>query len=269
MKNVSIIIPTKDKLSRLGLVLKALEPQIDETVEVLVIFDGCAEETLRGFDRIKLGFRPVKIIHEQNQGRAKARNSGIRRAEGEIVIFLDDDRIPAPGFVRKHVQAHENGRYAVVGERGDVAYSDEKLEQWFVTGLSGADFKQMAADAVKEPYDWMKKLCRGIFGQVLESVTFSTGNSSVRRRDLMKIGLFDEAFTGWGVEDVDLGYRLAKDGVIIRRDYSIINYHLVHPVSRSQQKIEYWRNFDYFMSKIRQDKIAKMMYSVLSFMFFR
>ncbi len=42
---------------------------------------------------------------------------------------------------------------------------------------------------------------------------FLTGNASVRRSDLMRVGCFDESFTGYGHEDLELGYRLERAGV--------------------------------------------------------
>lgn len=267
MKKASIIIPTKDKLSRLRLVLKALEAQVTEAVEVIVIFDGCRQDTLHAFNDIKLKYTPVQIVHEENLGRARARNSGIRQATGDIVIFLDDDRIPCPDFVHKHVKRHENGRYAVIGERNDIEYSEEMLYQLYKNGFTPSVFLQMQKDARKEPHAWIKKASRQVLGQLLESVTFTTGNSSVQRRDLLKTGMFDKNFSGWGVEDMDLGYRLVKDGVKVVRDYSIANYHLVHPVNPSAQKEEYWKNLYYFLDKIKEDKttvcLAKFLSNVL------
>lgn len=235
-------------------------------VEVLVIFDGCSQETINGFNNLNLKYKPIPIIHEKNQGRAKARNSGIRQAKGEIVIFLDDDRLPAQDFVKKYIQKHKSGHYAIIGERLNINYSEEELNDLYNRGVTYLDYKQMESRAYKEPYDFVKKLGRKTLGQLLETVTFTTGNSSVRRNDLIKIGLFDESFSGWGMEDVDLGYRLAKIGVKIIRDYSIKNYHLVHPVDKSKQKEEYRRNFNYFINKIQNDKkstyMAKFLHAI-------
>lgn len=260
----SIIIPTKDKLPRLSLVLKTLEPQINNAIEVIVIFDGCSQETVRGFNEIKLKYKPIPIIHTQNLGRARARNSGIRHAKGDIVIFLDDDRLPTPDFVLQHIEKHVSGHYAVIGERLNINYSDEELRGLCRNGVTYPDFLEMSKRAFKEPNDRLKKIGRRILGQLLETVTFTTGNSSVRRKDLLNIGLFDENFFGWGMEDVDLGYRLAKSGVKIIRDYSIINYHLVHPVSKLTQKEEYTKNFNYFINKIENDRKAIYMAKLLN-----
>jgi GT2 family glycosyltransferase len=61
-----------------------------------------------------------------------------------------------------------------------------------------------------------------------------TGNASVRRDDLLAVGCFDEDFTGYGHEDLELGYRLARSGVQILYDPEAVNYHW-HPVGFSEQ----------------------------------
>ncbi|RCX20054.1 GT2 family glycosyltransferase [Anaerobacterium chartisolvens] len=264
MKEASIVIPTRDKLSRLHLVLKALEGQINDAVEVVIVFDGCSDEVVKRFNDIKLPYKTITVIHDSNVGRARARNSGILRACGEIVIFLDDDRIPCAGFVTKHINRHKNGRYMVIGERAEIHYSEEKLLEICKTGFSRQVLEQMRKNSVKERYNVMKKAARAILGQAIERVTFTTGNSSVPRNELLKTGMFDENFSGWGVEDVDLGYRLSRNGLRAVRDYSIVNYHLLHPVDTGKQKIEYWRNFSYFMKKIEDDRMSRFIMKALS-----
>ncbi|AEY66333.1 glycosyltransferase [Clostridium sp. BNL1100] len=269
MKKASIVIPTMNKLSRLRLILKALESQVDDTVEVIIIFDGCSDEVLCDFKKLKLGFEPIQIIYSENVGRSKARNSGILKASGEIVIFLDDDRIPCSDFISKHVISHKNGRFAIVGQRNNVEYPEEVLEQLYLNGLTESDYSRIDRDSIPEPYEPAKKIARLIFGQLIERITFSTGNSSARREDLIAVNMFDENFTGWGLEDTDLGYRLGKSGVKIKRNFSIVNYHLVHPVNKSQQSSENQKNFEYFLRKIEGDKASIRMAKFLNKLIYR
>jgi GT2 family glycosyltransferase len=63
---------------------------------------------------------------------------------------------------------------------------------------------------------------------------FLTGNASVRRDDLLRVALFDESFTGYGHEDLELGYRLQKSGVELRYDPEAVNFHW-HPVPYGEQ----------------------------------
>jgi GT2 family glycosyltransferase len=95
-----------------------------------------------------------------------------------------------------------------------------------------------------------------LLGKILDRITITTGNSSARRDDLINIGMFDENYCGWGIEDVDLGYRLMNSGVMVKRDLHLANYHLVHPVNIQNKKEEYRRNFNYFARKIKNDKVS-------------
>lgn len=240
---------------------------MNETIEVIVIFDGCSRETLDGFKQIQLTYEPTVIVHPQNVGRAKARNSGIRQAKGELIIFVDDDRLPCPGFIDMHIRRHQNGRYAVMGERYNIHFSEEQLNELW-NGTVSLDLRRIKQEIRKEKYDGLRRLTRPVLGNLLSCVAFCTGNLSVRREDLLNVGMFDEKITGWGMEDVDLGYRLIKSGVKLIRDYSLENYHLVHPVNPIQQKEEYWRNFDYFLNKIKGDTMAILMAKLTTFILY-
>jgi GT2 family glycosyltransferase len=55
---------------------------------------------------------------------------------------------------------------------------------------------------------------------------FLTGNASARKDDLDAVGRFDESFTGYGHEDLELGYRLQAHGVPIVYEPKAISYHL-------------------------------------------
>jgi GT2 family glycosyltransferase len=70
----------------------------------------------------------------------------------------------------------------------------------------------------------------GVREKSLSWLFFLTGNASAKRRDLLEAGGFDERFTEYGHEDLELGYRLVRNGVRILYNPSAVNYHW-HPVS--------------------------------------
>ncbi len=67
---------------------------------------------------------------------------------------------------------------------------------------------------------------------------FLTGNASVTRADLDRVGRFDEEFTGYGHEDLELGYRLQHGGVPLEYEPRAVNYHW-HPVPWDEQQQKY------------------------------
>jgi GT2 family glycosyltransferase len=74
----------------------------------------------------------------------------------------------------------------------------------------------------------------GLREKTISWLFFLTGNASVRRKDLLDVGGFDESFTEYGHEDLELGYRLARQGIRILYNPSAVNYHW-HPVSFEEQ----------------------------------
>jgi hypothetical protein len=69
--------------------------------------------------------------------------------------------------------------------------------------------------------------------------------ASVRQHDL----LFDEEFRGWGVEDLEWGYRIAKSGIRIELRDDICGFHLPHPRDLAANMASETKNFRYFLSK--------------------
>ena len=89
----SVIIPTKDRQQQLSSTLEKLVEQLDplENFEVIVINDGGREP--------EYPHARVFIHNQANAGPAAARNKGASLAEGDFLIFLDDDCVPQPGWL--------------------------------------------------------------------------------------------------------------------------------------------------------------------------
>jgi glycosyltransferase involved in cell wall biosynthesis len=87
-KKISVIIPAHNEEAYLGTTLEALECQTHPAYEVIVVANGCTDHTAE----IARG-RCDQLITLSQRGLGGARNSGARRARGELLVFLDADTL--------------------------------------------------------------------------------------------------------------------------------------------------------------------------------
>ena len=193
---ISVVIPTYNRLSQLQAVLRSLELQdVPSDFEVVVISDGSNDGTAEFIARPTTALDLVGLTQE-NRGPAAARNAGIERARGEIVLFLDDDVVAHRSLLRMHHDLHlELGPNAVV--IGPMSNPDDHEY------LPWVAWEQ----AMIEKQYWAMKL--GYWGATAKQ--FYTGNASVQRKHLVAVGGFDESLRR--AEDIELGFRLADIGL--------------------------------------------------------
>jgi glycosyltransferase involved in cell wall biosynthesis len=101
MCKVSVIIPVYNTERFIEPAIESVLAQSFTDYEVLIIDDGSSDSSIARclrFEDVRL-----KIIRQSNRGLAGARNTGIRRARGEYVAFLDADDLWEPDKLARHV----------------------------------------------------------------------------------------------------------------------------------------------------------------------
>lgn len=254
---VSVIIPTYNKASRLKYMLQGLSNQDLEKddFEVIIINDGSMDNT----EEVVNGFRKeinIKYIYEENRGQATARNKGIAVAENEVILFLDDDILVGKDLVRRHAEEHEKNRGSVVlGKINLIPASNyetvvEVIEQY---GYKNALYN--LSEYVCE--DWYLDMVEAIYRKGMLGIAwicFTGGNSSIEKKDLLKLGGFDTEFYRWGPEDIELGYRCKNAGLSFRYCQELLGYHIDKYKDRAQMMSDTARNVKYLKDKYPDDK---------------
>jgi glycosyltransferase involved in cell wall biosynthesis len=252
----TVVIPTFNRSKRLGELLRCLTNQGDALARVVVCDDGSTDDTaevVRSF----AGRLPVVYAHQENRGfrAGQARNMGIARAVGEVIVFVDDDVLVAPDFVAGHLAAHVAGASAprlAVGYRSRAFDFHRDQPAWDDILRAEAD------DRVSE----IGPDGHGIGSHATPWFFVYSCNFSVTRHPSEEVR-FDDAFVGWGMEDIELGYRLH------RRGYEVVSaprarvLHIEDPRPRDPFRCEvraiepvydsYVRNSVYFMDKYPDD----------------
>jgi glycosyltransferase involved in cell wall biosynthesis len=182
--------------------------------EVIVVDDGSEDDPAAAAAAFS-GRLSVKLLsHEQNRGRAAARNTGIREAQGGVVLVLDDDMKVEPDLVARHLRAHApGGATAAIGRIVTEELDPEvpfhafllREEKWRRERL-------LAAQTIG-------------FGEIL------TGQFSVGRELALKAGLFDEGIGTYGLEDIEFGYRLSRAGARFVYLDDAVSHHAAYAVA--------------------------------------
>jgi glycosyltransferase involved in cell wall biosynthesis len=193
----SVVVPTYNRLGRLRQVITALEQQAypPDAYEVVVISDGSTDGTDAYLEAIRSTIR-LRWFPQANRGPAAARNVGIHKADGEFIVFIDDDVVPEPQLLGEHARSHhEAGREVVVV--GPLLTPE---------GFEMSPWVRWEQEMLMKQY---RALLRGDWPASARQ--FYTGNASLRRSHILAAGGFDEGLRR--AEDVELAYRLANKGL--------------------------------------------------------
>jgi glycosyltransferase involved in cell wall biosynthesis len=216
---ISVVVPTFNRLNTLREVLPTLLRQtLSPDAYEIVIADSRSTDGTAQYvaDLAARHGEQIRYLPGAYGGRGAARNAGIAAAGAPVVLFTDADILASEDLLERHARGHAAAteRVAIVGCELQVrTFADYERQR---------DHPQSRAPlhpATRRRLSWLY---------------FLTGNASVRREDLLRVGCFDDQFTGYGHEDLELGYRLQKDGVEILYDAQAINYHW-HPVGFAEQ----------------------------------
>lgn len=88
---VSVVIPVYNVKPYLERCVQSVLRQTYKDIEVILVDDGSKDGSGELCDQIALYDNRIRVIHKKNQGLSEARNTGIRQATGEYIIFFDSD----------------------------------------------------------------------------------------------------------------------------------------------------------------------------------
>jgi glycosyltransferase involved in cell wall biosynthesis len=192
---VSVVIPTYNGGNKIGGLIESLRAQIYKEFEVVIVIDGSMDNTRKVLEETDLTFVPFRIIYQSNNGRASVRNRGALEANGELLIFFDDDMLPLKNCIEEHVKHHKQYPNSIV------------------TGGLGEEVNKLSPDILKyKSYlssKWTNALKTDNNGKLINGSHFLTAaNFSISKTTFIRLHGFDEQLRD--AEDFDLAVRAIK-----------------------------------------------------------
>ena len=102
IKMISVVIPLYNKESSIAQSLKSVLSQEYDNFEVVIVDDGSTDGSVGVVEAINDPC--VRLIKQENGGPSKARNTGVKNAKGEWILFLDADDEMLPGAIEYFAQ---------------------------------------------------------------------------------------------------------------------------------------------------------------------
>ena len=169
--------------------------------EVIVVDDASSDDTV---EFVRRQFPHVRLLAlTRNLRFAGANNAAARIARGDVLIFLNNDVLVEPGFLKPLLRHFQDP--AVFAVTAQIAMAPRRVGGHLVreTGLVRASFEDgLFLLRHDEPS-----------GEGPVPVVYAGGGSSAWRRDLfLRLGAFDRLFRPFYFEDIDLSYRAQKAG---------------------------------------------------------
>lgn len=137
---------------------------------------------------------PVTYVYESHRNRAKARNTGIKSASGDIIAFIDADCVADPHWLEPLV-AKFNEDEKIGGVAGAVLSEPQNLVERYIAFRRIVDQEKMLEKG---------RCCSPPFA--------ITANLAIRRKVLDTIGLFDDKNLPITGEDADFCWRMQWAG---------------------------------------------------------
>jgi glycosyltransferase involved in cell wall biosynthesis len=242
----SVIIPT---YNRAKFVTKAVDSVLRQTFkdyEIIVVDDGSTDTTTQALEQYG---RAITVVYQVNSGVSTARNTGIRKANGQWIAFLDsDDEWKENYLARQWEQISSNPNVVAIITNAINIHPGDR---------SHTHFEQII----------LKRFGVGTFVRIkrpFRTIMFShwfLQSTVVRREILLKAGLFDTTLTI--AEDRDVHARLALEGEFgFNKEVLVEIYRRTEPIrnlASARGSMQARKCFEKVFENFRRDRSLRLM----------
>jgi GT2 family glycosyltransferase len=255
---ISVIICTKDRPDDL---IKCLDSLVIQTspISELIIIDS-SEQKRKLYSIIKKYKKKLKIKYfYYKSSLTEARNLGVRKASGNIIIFLDDDVILDKNYISEIIKIFKSYGKEVGLVTGNIISEETRTERFYnlvkipmFRKIRNVIYRMFFLFSLGDGKFHPSGLPSFPFGKnkimFIEAVQ---GSNMAFRKEVLDKLKFDENLKGFSpMEDCDISYRVSRKYKVVYTPYA----KLIHNVSRLRTSRFMWRkmlteNHYYYFNK--------------------
>jgi glycosyltransferase involved in cell wall biosynthesis len=205
---MSVVICTRNREDKIGTAIESVLANDYASFDLTVIDQSTNDGTRQVVESRAASDPRLHYVHVDEAGLSRAYNNGIRRSEGDILAFTDDDCIVGPDWLSTIAKAFE------AEPDGELLYG-----QVLAAGATSDDVSQTPALEIPVAQRLSRQDGFKVFGM--------GANFAARRRLFSSIGGFDTVLGGGGAlrssQDFDLAYRAYRGGhvIVLRPEVSL------------------------------------------------
>lgn len=189
---ISIVLCVYNEENNIKDCLESLKNQSYKDFELIIVNDGSTDNTMKIVRDYEKEFK-MKIIDTKHVGLRRARNLGISRAIGEIIVTIDADEILDSKCIKYLVESFKDKKAGTVG-----GYIRSYRDNWIAKGSNSLK------DLFYSKRDWTAGGCAAYKRELLEKLKLSE----------KKIGA-----------DVDISWKIKEMGYTVKIDKRAVVYH--------------------------------------------
>ncbi len=235
--DISVIIPTRDRIDSLRLCLASIKQSNFSGFEVIVVDDGSKQNCSNVAK--EFGYSAIRL--NEPCGAWYARNKGAELAEGDILVFIDDDMVVQPNTLQRIQYLFSQNHYAAIsgvcGLKSDSRYLVTRYKNLW-----------MFYSYIRSPRDFEWFIC---------------GMGAVKRDVFFELQGFDDRFfTRKGGGDLEFGRRLKEAGKQILLDTELQVEHLQRYTFYGLLRNDFKRSRGWFQLAVQKKMISSVIHKL-------
>lgn len=144
MKRLSVIVPVFNAEKWIRETLDSLVTQTYKNMEVICVDDGSGDSSCAIIEEYQRQYSTIKLVSQKNSGVCAARNTGIAKATGEYIAFMDSDDYVERNMYQDMIEKLES-------DQSDIVFCE--FVRFWADGHKQYTVEESFSDLLKNPHD--------------------------------------------------------------------------------------------------------------------